>query len=114
MTGWNYRIVKIRRKYKGKNYDTYSLQEVYYGEDDFPNGTTTEDAGIGFFSDTKTGFYDEIGRVLLAVTKPILYFDIELNKFVQSKEEKLDKQKIRAILKSILDKLKGEKYNVLR
>lgn len=118
MSGWNYRLVEIKHKHPIYNdyYFDYSIQEVYYNDKDEPDGLTTESAGIGFVADDLEDVYDELERVLKAFTKPVLYFDDDKNKFYSLYEQVLDKNKIRSIIESTLEKLnqieKGTDYDV--
>lgn len=118
MSGWNYRLVKIKHIYPDDSsyYFDYSIQEVYYNEKDEPDGLTTDPAGIGILAEELEGVYGELDRYLRAFTKPVLYFNEKENKFYQKNEQVLDKNKIRSIIESTLEKLnqieKGTDYDV--
>lgn len=86
MSGWNYRVVK-EINFESENDDPlYGVHEVYYDEDDNPNGLTgveVSPSGCDFIE-----FMESWDRYQGAFEKPILVFDHSKNKFTG--EEELD------------------------
>lgn len=68
MVMWNYRV--IRHTYADGE-DFYAIHEVYYEKDGItPSMWSETEMGVG--ADTVAGLHNELDRMRLATTKPVL------------------------------------------
>lgn len=77
--GWNHRIMKRTHQIGEVSEVEYGMYEVYYTEDDVPDGWSTEP--INMTSEDLVGFKTLMEKYQMALDKPVL--DYETGKLVE-------------------------------
>lgn len=77
---WNYRVVRRRHEYGGKDVYTFGIHEVYYNDEGKPRNLTVDP--VTLCGQSREDVREDLELMLGAFSSPVLDYD-EINEVVE-------------------------------